>query len=128
MNILLRVRLAYRTLNEKGGHDYAAIYLSMIICIFYIGCWSLLGLLLPYKLTSFPFPVWAFLWLFLSVASVYFSCIWKDGYVRANDFLNTIPQVQKKRVEIRNGLLLVLISILPQVVALGAMLSKSVGN
>lgn len=96
MNILLRVRLAYRTLNEKGGHDYAAIYLSMIICIFYIGCWSLWDLLLPYKLTSFPFPVWAFLWLFLSVASVYFICIWKDGYVRANDFLNTIPQVQKK--------------------------------
>ncbi|MGU3796421.1 hypothetical protein [Vibrio diabolicus] len=124
MGMLFRVRLAYRTLLNKGGLEYAVIYMSLIVSIFYVGCWSLLGLVVPYSLTSVPFLVWAFIWVIFAVSTVYFICIWKHGYTHADKLVASMPEVQKRREEVKNGLLLVIISILPQIVALTIMLLK----
>ncbi len=124
MNILSRLRLAYCTLLNKGGREYAVIYLSLIVCIFIIGCWSLLGLVVPYSFTNIPFYVWAFVWIVSSVGITYVTCIWRQGYKSTSDLLSANSGGIRRRVEVKNGLLLVIGSIFPQVLALGIMLLK----
>lgn len=129
-NFLLRLRVAYwylctnqlKQVPSVDWHVHASMYVGIIVFAFLYGCRSVISLVVNFKPLLEPFASVIGVALVAGLI-VYLSCIRQRYYLQGKLFLEQSKTVQRKIICIKNGLLLVFLSVLPQILALLFMLT-----
>lgn len=131
-NFLLRLRLAYwcfvsdKRGEELGGdaHINALLWTWLIIGVFLFGIRSLFYLLIGLPPLFSAYASLSFIALIAGVI-VYLGCIRNRYYLLGKQYLDGLDIGGHKSICVKNGLLLVFVSVVPQIVTLLIMVGHS---
>lgn len=132
LNFLLRLRVAYwflcsNKLKQEPSvdwHIHAVMYLWLIVSVFLHRTRSLIYLLIGLPPLFSAYASLSFIALIAGVI-VYLGCIRNRYYLLGKQYLDGLDIGGHKSICVKNGLLLVFVSVVPQIVTLLIMVGHS---
>lgn len=104
-------------------HVYAFTHIGGLIFLFVFGAWTVLTILCGIQISTNIYPTIAFVGIIGAVLT-YASCMYKKGYLKGKLHIEQKSMSKQDNICIWNGVLLLFVAIIPEVLALAYILIK----